>query len=111
VDACSGAGWVRQGAIEEASADGYAEWKAGAVAGVGFALRVAGARDCGVRVVLIEGMTSDTNATIVAAAAARAVWRALEFTPPSEVVATIDAEVLGSWTRGDGAPSLFDGPG
>lgn len=107
VVACSGPGWARQGAIEQASADGYADWKAGAVAGVAFALRIMGV-DCGVRVVLIEGMTTDTNPTIVAAAAARAVWQAIGFTPASELTRRIEAEVLGSWRRGHDASPCFD---
>lgn len=93
---CDGAGFVRQGAIEVVPAHGYDHWKAGARAGVEFALRTAGLTQAGVRVVRIEGLSTDTNPTLVAAAAARAVWLAAGFTPTSEVVARLEQRVLAS---------------
>jgi hypothetical protein len=67
---------------------------------VAFALSVAG--DPAVRVVItkIEGLSgTDTNPTIVGAAAALAMWRALGFEPPSEVIERLEAVVFESWRR------------
>jgi hypothetical protein len=38
---CKGNGWERQGWLEDASAIGYEDWKAGATRGVQFALEIA----------------------------------------------------------------------
>ncbi len=105
--ACNGGGWSGQGVIEEVSADGHDAWKAGAYAGVLFALRCAGLHEHGVRIIRIVGMTTDTNPTIVAAAAARAVWQAAGFTPPPELLARVEAQVLASWD-GDAALPVLD---
>jgi hypothetical protein len=106
--ACSGGGWRGQGAIEEASATSHAHWQAGARLGAMFALRIAG-REVGVRVVKVAGMTTDSNPTIVALAAARAVWLAVGFTPSTELIKRFEAEVVTSWQRPyDALPRLED---
>lgn len=105
--ACTGRGWSSQGTPEEVGAHGYATWKAGACAGVAFALRCAGLHTYGVRITRIVGMTTDTNPTIVAAAAARAVWRATDFTPPPALLARFDAQVLASWDSDADALPVF----
>src|SRR5579863_8866347 len=78
----SGEGWTRQGDLEDASSQGYGDWALGAEYGVAYALRVAGRTDCSVIVSRITGASTDTNPTVVAAAAADAVWKALQYTPP-----------------------------
>src|SRR5262245_17709314 len=79
--ACSGKGFTSQGTFEDAPAVGYDHWKNGARVGVTFALSIAGRPAAAVVVNRITGLTSDTNPTIVAVAAAQAVWSALGFVP------------------------------
>jgi hypothetical protein len=71
--ACSGDGWTGQGCVEEVPAVGYDDWKQGAINGIRYALRAAHCLDCSVVVTRIVGMTTDTNPTIVGAAAIDAV--------------------------------------
>jgi hypothetical protein len=96
---CSGRGFTSQGYIEEVPATGYEDWKGGAEAGVSFALSAAGRSDCRVNVSKIEGLTTDTNPTIVAYAAALAVWKALGFEPAKELVERLEELVFSSWKR------------
>jgi hypothetical protein len=98
VDDCSGGGWRAQGYIEEVPADGYDDWKAGARKGAEFALSVA-SQSALVVIRRIAGLTTDTNPSIAAAAAADAVSRGLTFTPPSEIVAAMESVVFKSWDR------------
>ncbi len=97
--ACEGAGWIRHGLPEDVGPLGYDAWKAGARAGVAYALRSAGLEHCGVRVTRIVGMCSDTNPTIVAAAAARAVWTAAGVTPDPAMLARVATQMFVSWER------------
>lgn len=96
---CSGQGFRSQGHIEEVPATGYDHWKDGAKVGISFALSAAGTTDCRVKVTKIEGLSTDTNPTIVAYAAALAVWKALGFEPPKELVEKLEALVFTSWKR------------
>lgn len=96
--ACTGpGGWHGQGSLEEVAANGHLSWQAGARLGAAFALRIAGLTDARVRITKIVGMTTDTNPTIVAAAAARAVWAAAGFVPAAELLARFEAQVFASW--------------
>lgn len=92
-----GEGFHSQGYIEDVPEQGYESWKQGAVLGVAFALWTMGYRSCAVRVTKIEGLTSDTNPTIIAAAAMDAVWKALAFTPDPTTKAQIEQSVVESW--------------
>ena len=96
---CSGEGFRSQGYIEEVPATGYDDWKGGAKAGVSFALSVAGKSDCRVNVSKIEGLGTDTNPTVVAYAAALAVWKALGFEPTKDLVDKVEGLVFSSWKR------------
>jgi hypothetical protein len=96
---CSGKGWIRQGYLEEVPAVGYDSWKAGARAGIEYALSKAGVGTARVEVVKIVGMITDTNPSVVGAAAAIAIWKALEFEPPEEVISSMEAVVFGNWQR------------
>jgi hypothetical protein len=95
----SGRGFYSQGYVEEVPAAGYEDWKGGARVGVSFALSEAGRADCRVNVSKIEGLSTDTNPTIVAYAAALAVWKALSFEAPTEVVEQLETLVFTSWNR------------
>jgi hypothetical protein len=96
---CSGEGWISQGYLEEVPAVGYDDWKAGAKAGIEYALAVAHPAAARVEVTRIVGMLTDTNPSVVGAAAALATWKALAFEPPSEVIQALEAVVFGSWER------------
>ena len=97
---CSGrGGFISQGYIEEVPAIGYDDWKGGARAGISFALAISHQTDCRVNVSTIEGLTTDTNPTIVGYAAALAVWRALEFNPGAEIIEKMESTVFASWRR------------
>lgn len=108
---CTGRGWIRQGYLEDAPATGYDDWKAGARAGASFALSVA-AVNCPVdtaRVLIdrITGLTTDTNPTIVGAAAALAVWKAIPFLPPPDILQRLEAVLFNSWQLpADAAPKF-----
>jgi hypothetical protein len=95
---CSGAGFISQG-YEGVSATGYGAWKCGARVGVSFALSVAGRTDCRVDVRKIEGLTTDTNPTVVGYAAALAIWKALGFEPSQETIEKAETIVFSSWKR------------
>jgi hypothetical protein len=107
---CQGEGWLGQGYIDDVPASGggyYEGWKAGAREGAFFALR-ASEVTARVRVTRISGLLTDTNPSIVAMAAALAVWRALSLQePPSWAVERLESVVFGSWQQGpDFVPDL-----
>ena len=95
--ACTGSGFVAQGHLEEAPSEGYEDWKAGGRAGVDFAVSVAALPTARVTIVRIAGLTTDTNPTVVGAAAAFALWQAVGFSPPAEVIGRLEATVFASW--------------
>lgn len=97
VTACSGDGWSGQGNIEEVSATGYDNWKAGAIAGIRYALETARCQNCSVIVTRILGIATDTNPTIVGAAAINAVWKAIDYIPSDLEQNQIEVLVLSSW--------------
>jgi hypothetical protein len=68
-------------------------WTDAAFAGVALGLKLAGTpAHC--RIARIHGMSCDTNATLMAIAAIRAVWSALEFEPGDELSARLDTAIL-----------------
>ena len=60
-----------------------AAWEHAVVQGVRHALNVVGGVPCGVRVTELGGDPRHVKPTMMGAAAAQAVWEALEFEPPS----------------------------
>lgn len=96
---CHGAGFVGQGYLEDVPARGYELWKAGARAGVEHALAVAAVSPARVTIKRISGLTTDTNPTVVGAAAALALWRAVGFSPSRDVVERLEAAAFTSWRR------------
>jgi hypothetical protein len=95
---CKGQGWIRQGRIEEVSDAGYEDWKRGAAAGVRFAFRLAGFPSRRVTVTKVEGTTTDTSPASVGAAAAIAVFNALEIPPPPSFEHQVEEIVFGART-------------
>ncbi len=99
---CRGRGFYSQGYIEDVPAQGYDSWKRGAIVGAAYALNVARYGPCHVIITKIEGLTTDTNPTVVAAAVAAvmdAIWKGIGFTPPTDVSAYITAVALDSWNQ------------
>ena len=88
-----------QGNIEDETAEGYDDWKQGAVIGAQYALDVAGRTSTSVVISRIVGMMTDTNPTIVGGAAAYGVWLALDYSPTPEQIRQIEQVVLSSWQR------------
>ncbi len=104
---CHGQSFRSQGYIEDVPEQGYDDWKQGAVAGVDYALKVAGLEPCGVVITKIEGLTTDTNPTIVAVAAMDAIWKGMGATPPADIDAYVKAAALDSWNQPyDAIPNL-----
>ncbi len=97
--ACTGRGFLGQGHVEEVPDLGYDDWKAGARAGVAHALSVAELPSARVTITRLAGLSTDTNPTVVGAAAAYALWSAAQFAPPADVVERLEAAVLASGQR------------
>ncbi|HYG78386.1 MAG TPA: hypothetical protein VEK08_25515 [Planctomycetota bacterium] len=93
---CSGKGFYSQGHVEDATAEGYDDWKAGGKAGALFALSFLPASHLRVVVTRISGLTSDTTPAAVGAATALAIWNALKFVPTTEAVSRLETVVLQS---------------
>ncbi|MCX6951775.1 MAG: hypothetical protein NTV51_06365 [Verrucomicrobia bacterium] len=106
--ACSGRGFYSQGYIEEVPAVGYDDWKAGAKAGVLFALKIANRPSCEVRITKIEGLSTDTNPTAVGAAAAFATWKALEFEPPADMMGKLEKQAFAGYRKPEGEVPVFE---
>jgi hypothetical protein len=105
---CNGRGFYSQGYIESVPAKGYEHWKQGAKIGIEFALLTAQAVNCHVTITRIEGLTTDTNPTIVGFAAILAVWQALEFNPSREMIEKLENQVFESWNKPyDELPMFF----
>ncbi len=92
------------------SSDVLAVWEQSVVHGVRYALAVARALPCGVLVSELCGDPEYTRPTVIAAAAAQAVWEALEIEPPAEVMARLQALVVESRERGPLWLADFEGP-
>ena len=85
---------------ERVPGDVLAIWEQAVTAGVRYALRVARSLPCGVRIDELYGDPRRGRPMLFAAAAAQAVWEALEFEPPEEESARLTALVEESATRG-----------
>ena len=83
-------------------------WEKGAVYGVGFALEAANALPCSVHITEIEAGGADTTPTVVAAAAAEAIWTAIGFAPPADVRARIARSVERSRRQPPSVLARFD---
>lgn len=80
--------------------DVIAIWEEAVAHGVRYALGVARALPCGVRIAEVCGDPAHSRPTLFAAAAAQAVWEALEYEPPPEVTGWVRACVEESALRG-----------
>ena len=77
-------------------AAGLEAWRAGAMHGARHALAAANALPCELRITEIYGEPESTNATIVAAACAHAVWEAIGYAPTAEERQVVDHAVAAS---------------
>ncbi|TDJ71753.1 MAG: hypothetical protein E2O39_07860 [Planctomycetota bacterium] len=77
----------------ETAGGDFEAWAEGAVYGVRFALESSNALPCAACIRQILGDFETTNATIVAAAAAHAIWEAIDFEPQPDVIARIEGAV------------------
>ena len=91
---CQGRGFYSQGYIEEATPEGYADWKDGAAAGVAFAFRLLKAKSRSVTIIKIEGLGTDTSPAAVGAAAVLAVLDALKIPAPDGLPSQLDQIVF-----------------
>ena len=80
-------------------------WKSAAAAGATWALEIARAR-ASCAVTRIDGMPCDTNPTLVAIAAARAVWTALQFIPDEAMAARVEQSIISSHRVSEGRLGL-----
>ena len=55
----------------------------------------------------MRGLFTDTNPTVLAGAAAYAVWNALEFVPSSETVNHLESVIYKSWDKSDDEPVVL----
>ena len=86
----------------------YEDWSLGAESGASYALRIADRTDCAVTITQILCRIVDGNPTIVAAAAADAVWISLGFSPPDGIRENVMAITLRSWEIDDNKPHSFE---
>jgi hypothetical protein len=105
---CKGQGYAGQGYIEVVPKIGYESWKMGAIVGINFAIRICNPPPCKINVTKIEGLTTDTNPTVVAAAAMDALWKAFKFEPTLETKTYIENTVFNSWLLPLDAIPYFD---
>jgi hypothetical protein len=75
-------------------------WEQAVARGVRYALGVARSLPCGVRIAEVCGDPAHARPTLFAAAAAQAVWEALEYEPPPEVTRRLQAHVEESGRHG-----------
>lgn len=77
-------------------------WTDAAVSGAALGLKLAGAKAV-CTITQIEGMPADSNSTLMAIAAVRAVWVALGFEPEEELAARLDGAILrrSEWSVAD----------
>jgi hypothetical protein len=101
-----GEGYRGEGDFEGIPAQGYEDWKQGAVLGVAFALWTAGQSGCAVVITKIVGTNADTTPTTIAIAAMDAVWKALSYTPESNLTEKIGECLEASRTLPDTAACI-----
>ena len=97
-----------QGHIEDVPENGYRHWQRGAALGAEYALEVAGEQCRNVIVSRIQGLTTDTNPTVVGVAAALGVWEAVGYEPTPEQLGHIKQHAGGSWRRPEPSDALPD---
>ncbi|OQP44637.1 hypothetical protein A4H97_09735 [Niastella yeongjuensis] len=94
----NGIGFTSQGYIEEVSAKGYDDWKAGARSGLKYGFSLVD-RYSTVQINKIEGLTSDTNPTIVGYTILRAFLDSINHELDNDQIRKLEEFVLCSWTK------------
>ncbi len=96
---CNGKGIDSEGCGEEVTANGYEDWKLGAIEGVKYALDICSHPNYGVSIKKIEGLTTDTTPTVVGIATAYAIWNAIGYNVPEDVVKALEEKVAREYDR------------
>ncbi len=109
VEHYSGNSNYSQGYIEEVSEFGYDSWKIGARHGLEFGFTLIDTFWT-VNIQKIEGLSTDTNATIVAYTVLRAFLEKINFTLDSRKIEDLEALVFSSWKEipKEFIPNFFD---
>jgi hypothetical protein len=94
----NGHGFTSQGAIEEVSKNGYNSWKIAARDGLAYAFSLIDSYWT-VHLNKIEGITTDTNPTIVGYTVLRAFFDKINFQLTSEQIEKLEEFVLNSWAN------------
>ena len=79
----------------------FDDWFEGAIYGANFALDTAKVSNAVIKIKRIVGQTVDTNATTVASATAKAVWKAVDFAPPELLIKNIEEINKKAWVEYD----------
>lgn len=105
----SGLGFTNQGNIESIPLKGYESWKIGAKHGLEYAFTLIDTF-WKVEIEDIQGLTTDTNATIVAYAVMRAFFDKIGYQLDSNQITLFEEFVFRSWTKPqiELIPNLFD---
>ena len=94
----SGQGFTSQGNIEEVPEDGYDSWKIAARQGLQYAFSLIDTHWT-VHINKIEGLTTDTNPTIVGYTVLRAFFDKIHYHLSDEQIEKLEDFVLSSWTK------------
>lgn len=98
IEEYQGAGFTSQGYIESIPAQGYKDWKAGIKKGILYALsKITSPNYYQITIIAAQGLTTDTNPTILAYTASRAILDHLEHQELDEEKAALEEVVFGSW--------------
>lgn len=98
VEKYQGEGWVRQGDKEFIPSEGYEPWKQGIQNGIRYAYtKLKHTRGMKVTVVQANGLITDTNPTILAFAASRAILTELENSETEEERKELEQLMFSSW--------------
>ena len=98
VENYSGEGWIGQGCIESISEKGYKSWKIGIRRGIEYAYyKLKNSDHLKVTIQEAEGMTTDTNPTILAFVASRAILNKLDHFESKEEFQLLENLMYTSW--------------
>lgn len=105
-----GSGWICQGYEEIVPDKGYDQWKKGIENGISYAYNKL-KNNCGLKVTVIQatGLITDTNPTILAFAASRAILDKLENTESIDDLRELEELMFTSWNYDlDAIPNFED---
>jgi hypothetical protein len=92
----SGDGFTSQGSIEEVPAKGYDSWKIGAIRGLEYAFSKT-KKYFVVNIISIEGISTDTNPTVIGYTIIRAFFDQINLESDNEEINKLEDFVVKSW--------------